>query len=163
MRIIFSLLILTLFTSVACNQPSQSRLNGAWQADRDRTLEEVAKMEGLDEQVQAMLATTEFFGKSIHVYQNGVLVVSVNEGLCTSFAAAFSDVQQDRNSMKAQLGEAATGTEAEFFEAKIVSGELHSSIPGFKQATGVEGKEIFLRVSLDDVKKNYPCVEEHLE
>ncbi len=163
MRILFSLLILAISASMGCNLPSQSRLNGAWQSDRDRTLAELGKLEGLDEQIRETMSAPETFGKSIHIYDQGLFVVAINEGECAEISSSFESVEQGRDFMKAKFAPAFEGAEPEFYEAKFVNGEMHSSIPGFKQATKLDGFEVFRSISLDEVKKSHPCVEKYLK
>jgi len=163
MRILFSLLILGVSVLIGCNLPSQSHLDGAWQSDRDRTLAELEKLEGLDEQLRASLSVPEAFGKSIHIYEQGLFVVAVNVGMCADVGSSFVAVEQGRDFMRAEFAQSFEGAEQEIYESRFVNDEMHSSIPGFKQATGIDGFEVFRRLSLDEVKKAHPCVEKYLK
>lgn len=163
MRILFSLLILSASALIGCNFPNQSQLNGAWQSDRDRTLAEFEKLEGLEEEMMASLSGPEMFGKSIHIFQNGLFVVAINGEMCAEISSSFQAVEQGRDFMRAEFKPAFEGAEPEPYEAKFVNGEMHASIPGFKQATGLDGFEVYRSVPLDEVKKAHPCVVDYLK
>jgi hypothetical protein len=131
---------------------ADSILAGAWQSDRERTLGELFDNAQLTEEQWRVLRDPKLFGNVLHIYHRGK-TVSVYEGRCGPVGEL--DVT---DSGPARVSIRYYDAFAKGLAIKTLSVE-HDALYVPISLFGNQIREVFSRVSIEDVRERYPCTE----
>ena len=122
-------------------------LDGAWQSDRDLTLEELQREKTFSPQQWQLLSSPEFFGHMLYVFHRGS-AITVFDGECSA------PISYEVDTVSAKVRLASTGSNASAASLSLDRRRLHVPItllPGGH-------RETFTRVDLEVARNRHPCV-----
>lgn len=130
-------------------------LEGAWQSDRERTLEALSQVEGLTEAQRELITIPDFFGQMIHVYSGGE-AFTVFDDRC-GYMAPFEVIEATPNSQTVRYFNG-------YLQRKVtITMELDHETLWVPIPILPEGsREAFRRISLAEARAAHPCLDELL-